>query len=183
MKFFETALKGAYTIELEPFGDERGFFARTFCKREFKQIGHTKEFVQFNHSMTSEKGTLRGLHYQVPPGSEIKLIRCIRGEVLDVIVDLRKNSSTFLRHIGVNLSEENMKMIYVPEGFAHGFQTLKDNSQMIYHHTAYYSPEDERGLFYSDPTLDIKWPLDIKNLSEKDKNHPVIDNNFKGIEI
>jgi len=183
MKFIETILKGAYIIELEPFGDSRGFFARTFCKREFKEIGHTKEFVQFNHSMTSEKGTLRGLHYQVPPSSEVKLIRCIKGEVYDVIVDLRAGSPTFLNHIGVVLSEDNMKMIYVPEGFAHGFQTLKDNSQMIYHHTAYYTPEDERGLYFNDPKLDIKWPLDIKNLSEKDSKNPGIDINFNGIKI
>ncbi len=175
MKFVETPLKGAYIIKLEPLVDERGFFARTFCKKEFKEIGHLKEFVQFNHSKTVQKGTLRGMHYQVSPSSEIKLIRCIQGEAYDVIVDLRKESPTFLDHLVVVLSEKNMKMIYVPEGFAHGFQTLEDNCQLIYHHTAYYSPEDERGLYYDDPTLNISWPLEPKNLSAKDRSYPLLD--------
>jgi dTDP-4-dehydrorhamnose 3,5-epimerase len=183
MKFLDTGLKGAYIIELEPRRDERGLFARTFCKREFSEINHTKEFVQFNHSMSSQKGTLRGMHFQIPPSAEIKLIRCIRGAVLDVIIDLRKGSPTFLKHIQVVLSEENMNMIYVPEGFAHGFQTLEDNTQMIYHHTEYYSPENERGLNFNDPTFNITWPLEPINLSEKDKKNPYIDNNFKGILI
>jgi dTDP-4-dehydrorhamnose 3,5-epimerase len=183
MKFIETPLKGAYTIEIEPHIDDRGFFVRTYCKREFDQIHHTKEFVQFNHSMTVKKGTLRGMHYQVPPSAEIKLIRCIRGKVLDVVIDLRKNSPTFLQHISIVLSEDNRQMIYVPEGFAHGFQTLEDNSQMIYHHTEYYTPENERGLNYSDPAFQIKWPLPPINMTHKDQEYPFIDNNFKGIEI
>jgi dTDP-4-dehydrorhamnose 3,5-epimerase len=183
MKFIKTPLKGAFIIELEPFRDERGFFARTFCKREFAAIGHSKEFVQFNHSMTFKKGTLRGMHYQVPPNTEIKLIRCISGRVYDVIIDLRKNSPTFLQYYGVILSAENLKMIYVPEGFAHGFQTLEDNTQLIYHHTAYYTPSDERGLNYNDTILDIKWPLEPKNMSEKDQKYTFINNTFKGIEI
>ncbi len=183
MKFIETSLSGAYIIELEPFADGRGFFARTFCKHEFSRIHHTKEFVQFNHSMTSVKGTLRGMHYQVPPTAEIKLIRCIRGKVFDVIIDIRKNSPTFLNHISVILSEDNMKMIYVPEGFAHGFQTLENNSQMIYHHSEYYTPENERGLYYNDPCLKIDWPLTPINMTTKDQNYPPIDNNFKGIEL
>ena len=183
MKFIETSLKGAFIVELEPFRDERGFFARTFCKHEFAAVGHTKEFVQFNHSMTFKKGTLRGMHYQVPPNTEIKLIRCISGEVYDVIIDLRKGSPTFLQYFGVILSAENQKMIYVPGGFAHGFQTLDDNSQMIYHHTAYYTPSDERGLNYNDPALNINWPLDPTNMSEKDQNYTFINNTFKGIEI
>ncbi len=183
MKFIETSLSGAYIIELEPFIDERGFFARTFCKREFKQIHHTKEFVQFNHSMTSIRGTLRGMHYQVPPNTEIKLIRCIRGKVFDVIIDIRKHSPTFLKHFSLILSEDNMKMIYVPEGFAHGFQTLEDNSQMIYHHSGYYTPQNERGLNYNDPCFKIHWPLPPINMTTKDQNYPLIDNNFKGIEL
>jgi dTDP-4-dehydrorhamnose 3,5-epimerase len=183
MKFFETELKGAYTIDIEPRKDDRGLFARTFCKREFQEIGHTKEFVQFNHSMSVLKGTLRGMHFQYPPFSEIKLIRCIRGQVLDVIIDLRAGSPTFLNHIGVILSEENMRMIYVPEGFAHGFQTLEDNSQMIYHHTEYYTPGNEGGLNFKDPILNIQWPLEPTNLSDKDQKYPFIDNNFKGINI
>lgn len=183
MKFSETELKGAYIIDLEPRKDDRGFFARTFCKREFDEISHTKEFVQFNHSMSAQKGTLRGMHFQVPPSAEIKLIRCISGKVFDVIIDLRTGSPTFLKHIGVILSEENMKMIYVPEGFAHGFQTLEDNTQMIYHHTEYYAPENERGLHHMDHALNIEWPLAPINMSDKDQKYPYIDNNFKGIKI
>lgn len=183
MKFIDTDLKGAYVIDLEPRKDDRGFFARTFCKREFNEIGHTKEFVQFNHSMSAQKGTLRGMHFQIPPSAEIKLIRCIRGKVFDVIIDLRAGSPTFLKHIGVILSEENMKMIYVPEGFAHGFQTLEDNTQMIYHHTEYYTPENERGLHHQDPVLNIGWPLAPLNLSDKDQKYPFIETNFKGIKI
>lgn len=183
MKFIETELKGAYIIDLEPRKDDRGLFARTFCKREFQEIGHNKEFVQFNHSMSVQKGTLRGMHFQNPPSAEIKLIRCIRGKVFDVIIDLRAGSSTFLKHIGVVLSEENMRMIYVPEGFAHGFQTLEDNTQMIYHHTEYYAPGSEGGLNFRDPSLNIEWPLTPTNLSDKDQKYPYIDNNFKGIII
>jgi dTDP-4-dehydrorhamnose 3,5-epimerase len=181
MKFLETKLKGAYIIELEPRRDDRGLFARTFCKREFAEINHTKEFVQFNHSLSVQKGTLRGMHFQVPPTAEIKLIRCIRGKVYDVIIDIRSGSPTFHQHIGVILSEENMNMIYVPEGFAHGFQTLEDNTQLIYHHTNYYTPENERGISFRDPAINIKWPLVPENLSEKDQKYPYIDNNFKGI--
>ena len=183
MKFIETPLSGAYVIELEPFRDERGLFARTFCKREFAQINHNKEFVQFNHSQTAQKGTLRGMHYQIPPSAEIKLIRCIRGSVFDVIIDIRENSPTFLKYFGVTLSENNMKMIYVPEGFAHGFQTLEDNAQMIYYHTNYYTPENERGLNYKDPALKIDWPLTPLNITPKDKKHSFIDTNFKGIKL
>lgn len=183
MKFFETPLSGAYIIELEPFQDSRGLFARTYCKREFKEIGHDREFVQFNHSANTNKGTLRGMHYQVPPSAEIKLIRCIRGVVYDVIIDVRYGSSTFLKYYGVELSEENMKMIYIPEGFAHGFQTLEDNTKMIYHHTQYYTPENEKAIRFNDPLINISWPLEPVNLTEKDKTHPLIDNNFKGIMI
>jgi dTDP-4-dehydrorhamnose 3,5-epimerase len=183
MKFTEIPLKGAYIIETEPFRDKRGLFARTYCKREFQEIGHNKDFVQFNHSATTQKGTLRGMHYQVPPSAEIKLIRCVSGKVYDVIVDIRFQSPTFLRCYGVELDEENMRMIYVPEGFAHGFQTLEDNTQLIYHHTQYYDPANERGIRYNDPSIAIEWPLEPVNVTDKDKSYPLIDNNFKGIKI
>jgi dTDP-4-dehydrorhamnose 3,5-epimerase len=183
MIYTETPLKGAYIIETEPFKDSRGLFARIFCKKEFKKIGHRKEFVQFNHSLTTQKGTVRGMHYQVPPSSEIKLIRCVRGIAYDVIIDIRRGSSTFLKHFAIELSEENMKMIYVPEGFAHGFQTLENNTQLIYHHTQFYNPEHERGIRFNDPATNINWPLDPVNITGKDKNYPLIDNNFKGIKI
>lgn len=181
MKFAETPLKGAYIIETEPFKDSRGLFARTYCKNEFQQIGHHKEFVQFNHSMTVQKGTIRGMHYQVPPSAEIKLIRCVRGCVFDVIIDIRENSPSFLSYVSVELSEDNMKIIYVPEGFAHGFQTLENNTQLIYHHTQFYTPENERGIRYNDPAIHINWPLDAVNITEKDQNYSLIDNHFKGI--
>jgi len=183
MIFNPTPLNGAFVIDLEPIRDERGFFSRTFCKREFQSIDHSKEFVQFNHSSSGARGTLRGMHFQVAPRAEIKLIRCIRGKVYDVVIDIRKGSPTFLEHFGVILSEENMKMIYVPEGFAHGFQTMEDHTQLLYHHTAYYVPEHERGLHHADPALGIKWPKTPVQLSARDEQHPFIDNNFTGIEL
>ena len=183
MKFFETSLTGAFIVEPEPFKDERGFFARVFCKNEFSAIGHKGEFVQINHSMNAAKGTLRGLHFQLPPYEEIKLVRCISGKVFDVIVDLREGSKTYLKFFSVELSEENMKMIYIPAGFAHGFQTLTDNTQLIYHHTAFYTPGFEGGLNYQDPGLNINWPLAAVNLSDRDKNHKFLTSDFKGIKL
>jgi len=180
MTFEETTLKGAYVISLKLLQDDRGGFARTFCKKEFQQIEHSKEFVQLNHSWNKKKGTIRGMHYQVPPHQEVKLVRCVRGKVLDVIVDLRKDSPTFLQHISVELSAENKKMIYMPENFAHGFQTLEDDSELIYHHTEYFTPEADRGLRYDDPALKINWPLPAVNVSDKDKSYKLIDNSFKG---
>jgi dTDP-4-dehydrorhamnose 3,5-epimerase len=181
MTFTQLPLPGIYIIELNVLKDDRGGFARTFCKKEFEQIGHSKEFVQLNQSWNTRKGTLRGLHYQIPPFQEIKLIRCVKGAVLDVVVDIRKKSPTFLQHVAVELSEENKKMIYVPEGFAHGFQTLADNSELIYHHTEYYVPDAEGGLRYNDPRLNINWQLPVTVISDRDKNHPLINKEYKGI--
>ncbi len=183
MIFQQTSLPGAYIIELETFRDERGLFARTYCQREFETIGHHREFVQFNHSRTKETGTVRGMHFQHPPHAEIKLIRCIRGRVYDVIVDLRKGSPTFLKHIGLELSEENMRMIYVPEGFAHGFQTLEDNTELIYHHTAFYAPRSEGGFSFNDPTVGINWPLPATVVSDKDRNQEALGPSFAGIAL
>lgn len=183
MKFLKTALKGAFVVEPEPFQDHRGLFVRTFCKKEFGALGHKGEFVQFNHSHTNLKGALRGLHYQLPPYSEIKLIRCISGSVYDVIVDIREGSATFLQHFGVELSADNMKSIYVPEGFAHGFQTLEDHSELIYHHSNYYTPGHEGAIRYNDPILGIRWPLDPTDVSEKDREHILLNHHFKGIII
>lgn len=183
MKFLETKLEGAYIITPEPFVDGRGSFARVFCKNEFSAIGHKNEFVQINHSVNKLKGTFRGIHYQLPPFSEVKLIRCISGSVYDIIVDIRFGSPTFLEHIGIEISEENMKMMYVPAGFAHGFITLEDDSQLIYHHTAYYEPGHEAGLRFNDPLLQIELPITPVVITEKDNNHPLIDKGFKGISI
>ncbi|HUZ57997.1 MAG TPA: dTDP-4-dehydrorhamnose 3,5-epimerase [Hanamia sp.] len=181
MQFNPTFLSGLYVINLDLFTDERGWFARTFCKREFEQIGYHKEWVQMNHSFTKEKGTLRGLHYQYFPYSEAKLIRCISGSVYDVAVDIRKDSTTFLKWFGIELSAENKKMIYIPEGFAHGFQALSNNCEIIYHHTDFYTPDAEEGIKYDDPLIKITWPLAINGISERDQKHLYLSENFKGI--
>jgi dTDP-4-dehydrorhamnose 3,5-epimerase len=183
MIFTETPLKGAYLVKPEPYIDDRGLFARTFCKNEFAELNHKKEFVQFNHSRTLKKGTIRGMHYQFPPYTEIKLIRCIRGRVFDAIIDIRQGSATFLQHFAVELSELNMLSLYIPEGFAHGFQTLEDNTELIYHHTAYYVPGHEAGIRYNDPRIGIKWPLPVSEITEKDQTHLLIDKSFKGITL
>src|SRR5262245_4353691 len=140
MKFIPTGLKGSFVIEIEPQADGRGWFARYYCKDEFRDIGHHKDWVQLNHSVTNKKGTIRGLHFQKPPMAEIKLVKCIAGKVFDVIIDLRKQSSTFLKWFAVELSAKNKKMLYIPEGFAHGFQCLEDHCELIYHHSEYYTP-------------------------------------------
>jgi dTDP-4-dehydrorhamnose 3,5-epimerase len=183
MIFTETSLKNSFIIDIKPFEDDRGWFVRTFCKNEFSKINHTKDWVQLNHSFTTKKGTIRGMHYQLPPFSEIKLVRCVAGVVFDVIIDIRKNSPTFLQWVGVELSAENRKMIYIPEGFAHGFQTLTDNCELIYHHSEFYRPNTESGLIYNDGALEIKWKLPLTEISDRDKNHNFINSNFEGLEI
>jgi dTDP-4-dehydrorhamnose 3,5-epimerase len=182
MIFEETALKGSYVIGLTPKGDSRGWFVRTYCKKEFATIGHDKEWVQMNHSYSAEKGTVRGLHFQLSEHKEIKLVRCIAGAVYDVIVDIRKGSPSFLQWIGVELSAANKKMMYIPEGFAHGFQTLTNDAELLYHHSNYYSPAHELGLRYNDEQIKITWPLSPTVISERDQNHKLIDHHFRGIE-
>jgi len=181
MIFTETSLKGSYVVTPEPFVDERGWFARTYCKKEFAAIGHDAEWVQLNHSFTKQKAAIRGMHYQLPPFSEIKLVRCIAGAVFDVIIDLRKNSVTFLRWFGTELSAANKKMMYIPEGFAHGFQTLSDDAELIYHHSQFYAPGVEGGIRHDDPAVNIEWPLPVSVASDRDKQHPLLDDNFKGL--
>jgi len=181
MTFSPTPLKGSYIINLTPFSDERGWFARTYCENEFREIGHAEKWVQMNHSCTTKKGTVRGMHYQLPPFREIKMVRCIRGKVFDVIIDIRKDSATFLQWFGVELSPEAMNMLYIPVGFAHGFQTLSDNSEMLYHHSEFYTPGAEGGIKYNDPAVNIKWPLEVTSISERDLNHPGLTEKFKGI--
>ena len=171
MIFHETPLKGAFVIELKKLGDERGFFARAFCKNEFSVIGLNNEIVQINNSLSADKGTLRGMHYQLEPKAEDKIVRCIRGSLFDVIIDLRKNSTTYKQWFGVELTAENRKMLYVPKGFAHGFITLEDFTEAFYLVTEFYAPEYERGLRYNDPVFNIKWPIEPIIISEKDKNH------------
>ncbi|MGD9973836.1 MAG: dTDP-4-dehydrorhamnose 3,5-epimerase [Desulfatirhabdiaceae bacterium] len=183
MKFIATPMAGAYVIELEPFQDDRGLFARTFCQKEFASIGFDRQIVQINHSITRQKGTIRGLHFQVPPACETKIIRCVQGAVFDVMVDIRNGSSTFLQWYGVELSKDNMRMVLIPKGFAHGFQTLTDDVALIYHHSDFYSPPHERGLRYDDHTLAIHWPLSVSDLSGRDKNHPLLEEDFFGIQF
>ena len=181
MIFTESFLKGSYVIELTPYTDERGWFARTFCKNEFAKIGHDKEWVQMNHSFSKEIGTVRGMHYQLPPFEECKLVRCVAGSVFDVIIDIRKDSATFLQWFGVELSAENKKMIYIPKGFAHGFQTLSKDAELLYHHTQFYTPNAENGIRYNDERVNILWTLPVSNISDRDNSHSKLDDTFKGI--
>ena len=183
MTFEQTNLKGAWVVTLSPFHDERGSFVRMFCKNEFSATGLNREFVQLNHSVNKSKGTFRGLHYQKPPFSEAKLIRCIRGKIFDVIVDIREGSETFLHHFSIELSPESSTMLFVPEGFAHGYVTLEDNSDLIYFHTSFHTPGFEAALNYKDPMLNIQLPVEPTIMSDKDKIHAFIDNNFTGIKI
>lgn len=175
MKFTETKLKGAYIIELEKHEDDRGFFARAFCKKEYKEVGLRNEIVQINNSESKYKGTLRGMHYQLPPKAEDKIVRCINGAIYDVIIDVRKDSDTFGEWFGIELSADNKKSLFVPKGFAHGNISLEDNSELFYLVTEYYASDYERGIRWNDPKFDIKWPIEPIDISEKDKNHPDFD--------
>lgn len=181
MTFIVTPLSGSYVVDLKPFQDERGWFARYFSKDLFEEIGHSKEWVQMNHSVTYKKGAIRGMHFQVKPYREIKMVRCIAGAVYDVIVDLREDSPTFLQWYGVELSAANRRALYIPEGFAHGFQCLEDNCELLYHHTEFYTPAAEAGLRYNDPILNINWPMPATLLSPRDETHPYLTEDFKGI--
>lgn len=168
----ETALKGAYVIEPERKEDERGYFARTWCQHEFEANGLKPSWVQSNMSGNHRKGTLRGMHYQTAPHEEIKLVRCTSGSLYDVIIDLRRHSPTYLQHIGVELSSSNLKMLYIPEGIAHGYQTLEDETEVLYLMTAFYAPESARGVRWNDPLFGIRWPEDPRIISERDQTYP-----------
>ncbi len=170
MIFKETKLKGAFVIEMEKLQDERGFFGRSWCKEEFEANGLNANIVQVNTSLSYKKGTLRGLHYQKNPYEETKLIRCTKGAIFDVIIDLRPNSPTFKNWFGIELNESNHKMLYVPEKFAQGFITLEDNSEITYFATQFYESGYDCGLRYNDPQFNIKWPLSATVISPKDKN-------------
>ena len=174
MTFTETKLKGAFIIDLEPIQDERGFFARTWCKKEFEAHGLNPNLVQCNTSFNKKKGTLRGMHYQTTPYEEAKLVRCTMGAVYDVIIDLRQESKTYMQWFAFELTAENRKMLYVPEGLAHGFQTLEDNSEVFYQMTEFYHPEHARGIRCDDPLFAIEWPLPIEVISRKDNNFKLL---------
>ena len=170
MVFTETSLAGAFIIELNPCEDGRGFFARTWCQREFAARGLETELRQCNISMNKEKGTLRGMHYQAKPHEEAKLVTCLRGAIYDVIIDLRLDSPTFKQWLGVELSAKNRRQFYIPEGFAHGFQTLEDNTEVFYYMFEFYHPESARGVRWDDPDSNIIWPISPPIISERDRN-------------
>ena len=175
MIFNQTPLKGAFVIDLEKRGDERGFFARAFCEKEFGSQQLVTRFVQLNNSLSAQRGTLRGMHYQLGAKAETKLVRCIRGGLLDVILDLRKDSPTFGQSYSAELTAENRRMMYVPKGFGHGFITLSDNTEAFYFVDEFYAPEAERGVRWNDPRFGIKWPMEPVVLSDKDRNHRDFD--------
>lgn len=183
MIFERTPLGGLFLVRAEPFGDERGRFARLFCERELASIGFSGRIVQVNQSLTRHTGALRGLHFQRPPRAEAKMVRCLRGRVLDVAVDLRRGSPTFLRWHTVELSGGEMNALFLPEGFAHGFQTLEPDCELLYLHSEFYSPEHEGGLRHDDPALGIDWPLAVTDISDRDRNHPLISGDFQGIAL
>jgi dTDP-4-dehydrorhamnose 3,5-epimerase len=175
MIFTETPLQGAYLVDLEKRGDERGFFARAFCEKEFGERQLATHFVQANDSLSARRGTLRGMHYQLAPRAETKLVRCIRGALYDVILDLRKGSPTFGKSFGTELTAESRRMMYVPKGFAHGFLTLADDTEAFYLVDDFYGPEQERGVRWNDPRFDIRWPIPPVVVSDKDRGHRDFD--------
>lgn len=175
MIFNETPLKGAFVIDLEKRGDERGFFARAFCEKEFGSHQLVTKFVQVNNSLSAQRGTLRGMHYQLGSKAETKLVRCIKGSLLDVILDLRKDSPTFGQSYSAELTAENRRMMYVPKGFGHGFITLADNTEAFYFVDEFYAPEAERGVRWNDPKFAIQWPMEPVVLSDKDRAHREFD--------
>jgi dTDP-4-dehydrorhamnose 3,5-epimerase len=172
MIFTETKLKGAFLIDMERREDERGFFARAFCQNEFRTRGLKPVIAQSNIASNLRKGTLRGMHYQYPPHAETKLVRCTRGAILDIIVDLRPESETFLQHFEAELNEDSMRALYVPERFAHGYQTLCDKTDTSYQVGEFYTPAAEGGLMYNDPALGLSWPIPVSLISPKDRMFP-----------
>jgi dTDP-4-dehydrorhamnose 3,5-epimerase len=183
MILHETGLKDAWLIDLEKRGDERGFFARMFCADEFAAAGLENNFIQINTSSSVRAGTLRGMHYQLPPAAEVKVVKCIRGELWDCIIDLRTDSPTFKRWFGATLSDTNRTMMYVPKGFAHGFITLTDDAEAVYLVSASYAPDLERGVLWDDPAFAISWPRQPVEISAKDRSWPQFDPSLQGIDI
>ncbi|MBK1986696.1 dTDP-4-dehydrorhamnose 3,5-epimerase [Sphaerospermopsis aphanizomenoides BCCUSP55] len=181
MIFTETKLSGAFIIDLEEKPDHRGFFARTFCAQEFAYHGLKPTVAQCNLSFNHKKGTLRGMHYQLLPAAETKLVRCTQGAIYDVIVDMRPESPTYLSHIGVELTAENRRALYVPEMFAHGYQALTDGAEVVYQVGEFYTPGYERGLRYDDPLLAISWPVAVTEISEKDRNWSLLESILIGV--
>lgn len=181
MKILPTPINGLMLIQTTPHTDARGAFARLYCERELAEVIGDRRIVQINHSHTVQVGTVRGMHFQHPPQAEMKLVRCLKGRIWDVAVDLRANSPTFLNWHAEELTPANTRMMLIPEGFAHGFQSLEADSELLYLHTAFYTPDAEGGLRYDDPRLGITWPLAVADLSPRDASHPYIEPDFQGI--
>jgi dTDP-4-dehydrorhamnose 3,5-epimerase len=183
MKIIEAAIAGVFRVENTVFEDERGAFSRLFCSDEMQSILGQRSIVQINHSLTRQVGAVRGMHYQKAPQAEMKIIRCLRGRVFDVAVDLRQGSPTFLQWTAVELSPGGRSALVIPEGCAHGFQVLEPHSELLYLHTAFYSPDLEGGVRYDDPRIAISWPLEPRDLSARDRSHPGLDESFLGIPL
>jgi dTDP-4-dehydrorhamnose 3,5-epimerase len=175
------SIPGAAIVTFTPYVDERGEFCRLFCLNELKDILGDRKIVQINRSVTRKSGTVRGMHFQNPPCAEMKLFQCTRGRVFDVVIDIRKDSPTYLSWAGVELSPDLRKMVIIPEGCAHGFQALTDDAEVLYFTTAFYAPDYEGGIRFDDPKIDIHWPLPERGVSERDMNHPLISDSFKDI--
>lgn len=183
MKILPTPIDGLVVVEASPFADHRGAFCRLFCERELESVIGDRHFVQVNHSRTNAVGAVRGMHYQKAPHAEMKIVRCLRGRVWDVAVDLRAGSPTFLKWFAVELSPQSGRALVIPEGFAHGFQVLEEASELLYLHTAFYEPSAEGGVRYDDPLVGIDWPLVPVDMSQRDNSHPKLDLNFHGLTI
>lgn len=181
--FQPTSLDGLFVVLRKPIEDPRGFLCRLFCAEEFHAAGLKKIIAQINHTYTAKTGAVRGLHFQYPPHAECKLVSCLRGEVYDVALDLRKGSPTFLRWHGEILSAANRKSLLIPEGFAHGFQTLVDDCELLYLHTAPFCEDSEDAIHYADPRARIIWPIPIMDVSERDSRHPFMDGHFQGVDV
>lgn len=182
-EFNKTTIAGLQVIKRQPLGDDRGYLERLFCQETLSPLFGGSNIRQINHTLTTKEGTVRGLHFQYPPHTETKIVTCLKGNVWDVAVDLRKGSPTFMQHHSVILSEDNFKSFLIPEGFAHGFQTLTENCEMLYFHTADYNADAEGALNAIDPYLAIEWPQPITERSKRDSNHPVLSKEFTGIEL
>ncbi len=178
-----TSLVDVHIAEHATIEDQRGKFSRLFCTQSLKPVLGERQIVQINHSINTFPGTIRGLHYQLPPYAEMKLVRCIRGRVWDVALDLRKDSATFLQWHAEELSADNGKMLIIPEGCAHGFQVIEANTELLYLHTEAYQPDHEKGIRYDDPAPGIQWPLTAKHLSDRDRKHPLLKPTFEGIQL
>ncbi len=181
MNLLETSIPGLYVVENTAFQDNRGAFSRLFCTRELQPVLGARSIAQINHSMTHRVGAVRGIHYQHPPHAEMKIVRCLKGRVLDVAVDLRQGSPTFLKWFGIELAPEEHRAFVIPEGCAHGFQVLEKDSELLYLHTAFYMPEAEGAIRFDDPKIGVDWPLEPTDLSARDLSHPYLEETFRGI--